>query len=287
MSTRIKQSGKKMSIIFLAAILIASLSFFIPRGQAASIANRQMTLSNANASQTSVTYDFEGDHSGTTVRCIQAIFSTSPTDSGAGVPTGMTTTGASKAGSGWSGWTPANWTLDATANGTLKLTYATGEAGGSNYSFALAGITNSSNTGTYYGHVSTYTNADCSTGATDSGVISFAIFQGVTVSVSVAETLTSSINGLAPAACPNYDNAGAPNEVTTTASTVPFGNANADTFYDGCQDVRVATNAGAGYAMTIQENDQLTSGANQIADGTCDGAILFLQKVGKTKKFNS
>jgi hypothetical protein len=102
--------------------------------------------------------------------------------------------------------------------------------------------------------------------------IKVAIIAGVTVSATVSEGLTVSVNGVTAANCPNYDNGGAPNEVATTATTVPFSTINVETFYDACQDLRVATNAGSGYSTTIQETDQLTSGANQIADGTCDGA---------------
>ena len=102
--------------------------------------------------------------------------------------------------------------------------------------------------------------------------IKVAIIAGVTVSATVSEGLTVSVNTVTTANCPNYDNGGAPNEVATTPTTVPFGTINVETFYDACQDLRVATNAGSGYNTTVQETDQLTSGATQIADGTCDGA---------------
>lgn len=285
MAKKIKKNSRLIGIIFLIMIISGAVAI-TSIGKAAIIANRSMTLSNANTSQGSTTYDFAGNHSGTSVLCIQTKFSTSATDPDAGVPTGMTTTGASKSGTGWNGWTPGSWTLNATSNGILKLT-STGEAGGSAYSFALAGITNSSSAATYYAHVSTYTNADCATGGTDSGVASFAIFQGVTVSVSVAETLTSSINGVTTANCPNFSGGVAPNEVLTTSTAVQFGNANTETFYDACQDVRVGTNAGSGYTVTVQEATPLTYLANTIADEDCDGSCTDSAEAGWATNTNN
>lgn len=61
------------------------------------------------------------------------------------------------------------------------------------------------------------------------------------------------------------------NTVSTTANTVPFGTISSNTFYQGCQDISVSTNAGGGYSVTVQESRQMqTSGGATIPDTTCD-----------------
>jgi len=97
-----------------------------------------------------------------------------------------------------------------------------------------------------------------------------AITSGVTVTATVDETLTVTINGVAAgAACD--DNGGTPTEISTTATTVPFGTVATEAFYNGCQRIDVDTNASSGYTTTVRQTQLLTSGANTIAEGSCDG----------------
>jgi len=191
MSKIVKKSGKVALILGLILVLMG-MYFLIPISQAASIANREIKISDSRPSETGVTYDFEGDHSATTVKCLQIQFCTTATGS-CTTPTGMDTTSATKDSANWSGWTAANWTIDNTTNGTVKYTYTTGEAGGTDYSFSTGGITNPSGAGTYYARVTTYSDDTCST-EVDSGVTAFAIVSGVSVSATVAETLSFSIS---------------------------------------------------------------------------------------------
>jgi len=63
------------------------------------------------------------------------------------------------------------------------------------------------------------------------------------------------------------------NSVTSTATSVPFGTISANTFYQGCQDLIVSTNAGNGYSVTVQESSAMRTvdGRFSIPDTTCDG----------------
>lgn len=98
-----------------------------------------------------------------------------------------------------------------------------------------------------------------------------AVVSGVTVSATVDESLTVAVNAVsAGAACD--DNGGTPTEITTTATTVPFATVATEAFYNGCQRIDVDTNAAGGYTVTVAQTQLLTSGANTIAEGTCDGA---------------
>lgn len=106
----------------------------------------------------------------------------------------------------------------------------------------------------------------------DTGVAKVSIISGVTVSVSVAETLSFAIDEESAANC--ADTIGG-TEITSgiTATAMPFSTISANTFYYGCQKLTVSTNATDGYTTTVKEIDQLELSDNttEIADGTCDG----------------
>jgi hypothetical protein len=61
-------------------------------------------------------------------------------------------------------------------------------------------------------------------------------------------------------------------QVNTTAASVPFGTISANTFYQGCQDLSVSTNAAGGYSLTVQESSamQTADGKASIPDTACD-----------------
>lgn len=104
---------------------------------------------------------------------------------------------------------------------------------------------------------------------TDSGAALVAVVDEITASVTVDETLSFTVAAVAAATC---DFNTAPGDITTTATTIPFGTTTGDVFVDGCHDLEISTNAGDGYSVTVAESDVLTSGGNTIADGSCDGS---------------
>jgi len=63
------------------------------------------------------------------------------------------------------------------------------------------------------------------------------------------------------------------NQIASTATSVPFGIISPNTFYQGCQDLIVSTNAGNGYSVTVQESSAMRTadGRFTIPDTTCDG----------------
>jgi hypothetical protein len=68
------------------------------------------------------------------------------------------------------------------------------------------------------------------------------------------------------------DDSATVNGINTTATAVPFGIIAPNTFYQGCQDLTVSTNAGNGYSVTVQESSafQTADGRFTIPDTTCD-----------------
>ncbi|MEX1052281.1 MAG: hypothetical protein WEC80_00355 [Patescibacteria group bacterium] len=111
--------------------------------------------------------------------------------------------------------------------------------------------------------------------------IKVAPIEAVFVSATVDETIAFTVAGVNTSS----STCGQTTDITTTAYSVPWGTFTAsDTFFEGSQQLTVSTNADAGYAVTIEENDQMgknggaCSGAsageaeNCIEDTTCDGA---------------
>jgi len=273
----IKKHGKTALILGLILVLVV-MYLVSPVGQAAAIANRQMTVSDTRPDQTGVTYDFEGDHSGTTVYCLEIKFCTTATG-GCTFPSaqGMSMSVASATSTGWGNWTYSDWSggFATTAEG-FKYTNATGEGGGNNYSFSAANITNPS-ANTYYARAYSYTEVGCST-EEDSGVTAFAIISGVSVTATVAETLSFSIAGL---------NAGSVNgatitETTSTATSVPLGELSTTAKTVGAQTLTVSTNATQGYTTTIEYTGPLnSSGASyDITDHTGTNGVPTTMSTG-------
>ena len=111
-------------------------------------------------------------------------------------------------------------------------------------------------------------------GNDDTGTALVAFVEGVAVSVTVDASLSFTIAGVASGSCTE---GGAATAVTTTVTTVPFGTSGltTDTFYKGCQDITISTNASGGYSTSVQEDTSLLrtgadAGDKTIDDATCD-----------------
>lgn len=105
-----------------------------------------------------------------------------------------------------------------------------------------------------------------------SGNILVSINSGQTVQATVAENLSFTASSVKAVNCTADDGATPLNTVTTTATSVPFGFISPNTFYQGCQDLSVSTNALGGYSLTVQEKYAMrtANGLYTIPDTTCD-----------------
>jgi len=268
----IKKHGR-ISFVLGLTIVLAGAYFAIPQSHAAAISNREMLISDSRPSQTGVTYDFEGDHSGTAVRCLEVVFCTTASGGCTG-PTGFDASSATiGASSTWAGWTHALWTASTFLATRVLYTATSNQTGGSNFSFNTASIANSSAVGTYFARVTTYSDEGACTTSVDTGVAAFAIISGVTVSATVAETLTLTISSVTNANCDtSFEPFAGPDSLATS---VPFGELSAaDTFNHSCQDIFVSTNAGSGFSLTGQEATSLLSGTDTIDDSTGDSGSM-------------
>ena len=94
--------------------------------------------------------------------------------------------------------------------------------------------------------------------------------EAVRVTATVDPTISFSIAGIASGAT----RCGVSTDVTTTATSVPFGGMSLNSFKTLAQNLTVSTNASSGYVVTSSENDQLGLGGATtpfIPDTTCDG----------------
>lgn len=107
----------------------------------------------------------------------------------------------------------------------------------------------------------------------NTGSMLVATIEGVSVSVTIAESLSFTMAGVASGSCTS--DTGSPTVIDTfgSATTVPFGTASSsNSFYTACQLMSISTNATSGYIMTASENQSLLSNTDTIDDTTCDAA---------------
>jgi hypothetical protein len=116
---------------------------------------------------------------------------------------------------------------------------------------------------------------------TDTGNLSEDMIATSTGSYSASANLTGvaywimSMATFKPAPNCTADDGATVNAISTSATAVPFGTVTPNTFYQGCQDLAVATNAGGGYSVAVQENHAMMTadGRYSIPDTTCDNGL--------------
>lgn len=252
----------------LALNLLAFAPLFgrVPIALAATLSGSKVAISDSRPSTASVSYDTEWDNVTTgTIKCIQLIFSTAATG-GTIPPTGMTTTSATYNTTN-SDFVPdgQTWTVDASSNGTVKLTQATGEtpASATDRNLVLDGITNGSTAETgYFIQFSTYNNTNCSASGVDTGTGTFIFTTGQSVSLTVDPTISFTIDAVSGSQSVN----GATTTVASTDGTVPFGTVTTGALSIAAHDATITTNAGSGYTVYIRYTAKPTSGSNDIDD---------------------
>jgi len=104
-----------------------------------------------------------------------------------------------------------------------------------------------------------------------SGNMLVSINSGVTVQATVAESLALTVSSVKAVNC-TADDGATVTAIDTSPTTVSFGIVPLNTFYIGCQDLVVSTNAGNGYSITTQESYAMKTadGRFTIPDATCD-----------------
>ncbi|OGR82766.1 MAG: hypothetical protein A2901_00460 [Elusimicrobia bacterium RIFCSPLOWO2_01_FULL_54_10] len=128
-----------------------------------------------------------------------------------------------------------------------------------------------------------YTLTVAGTHGDDSQDTILVITAAVTVSATIDEVLTLTVAAVIAGSCTTTGGT----TVTSTSTTIPYGTIATEAFYDVCQQLTVATNAGGGYTVTVYTVAGLDSGANAFAVGSGDGgATLTLPNTWATATNN-
>lgn len=106
---------------------------------------------------------------------------------------------------------------------------------------------------------------DSSLNVIDQTQISVGVIEAVKVTANVPPQITFSIIGVTS----GTSHCGVNTSVTTTPTSVPFGELSLDAFTNAAQGMSVSTNASGGFAVTVLENDQLgKNGATCLDNNT-------------------
>jgi len=180
-----KKSFLSNSFILKSLILFCVIGFLFftsKNGFAAQLINRKVTLSDSKQSIANTRYTFQWTGTLGNLKCFKILFCRNPggvCNTPAGLNTILSTKGT------WVGLTSANWTLDNTVNGTLKLTNLAGENPAANLTLEFRGITNPANVGTYYNRITTYSDGNCLI-QVDYGNVAFRITgPGINITITV------------------------------------------------------------------------------------------------------
>lgn len=252
-----------LAVLFVSVVVLLPLSSL----HAATLSSASLSLSDPRPG-TTANYTFTASTVTTgAIKCIKMVYA--DTVGGSTVPSGMVTNGASSIDTTNTNYvpTPASWTLNKPANGTLTLTNVAGEtpASAAARKVVINGITNGTTADTrYFLRFNTYNNTDCATSPVDSTIVEYIFTNGSTLSLTVDATLSFTVNAVASGQTCN----GATSTQTSTATTIPFGTVTSAANSIVCQDLIAATNAANGYTIYIRYTAKPTNALNQTINDT-------------------
>jgi hypothetical protein len=256
---------------------------------AATLSSASVALSDPRPSAASVNYTFTGSSvTSGLIKCVKVVWSTTAT--GTQAPTGFsaasgTVTAASSTliNSNATGWSLAksDGTSSSGQNNIYQYTNTTGVTPSTTTgaTFIVGGVTNSSLADTsYYMTISTFNNTDCATSPVDNAKVQFINTNGSTLSLTVDNTLSFSVNAVLASQSCN----GATSTQASTATTIPFGTVTSASNAVVCQDLTAATNSTNGYTIFTRYTGAPANALSQtIADWTgTNGAPTTFSSAG-------
>lgn len=279
MATSITHFSNKKLKVFISLFLVVLLTLppvvnmFVLKAHAGTFTNAKMMINNSQAGASGVTYDFRMTATVTTdIKQINIKFCTTPGAYGDActTPSGMVTTGATRASDNISG---TGRTDTFTGNGILQTvitTPATQTPTGLIYN--VTGITNSNTTNTsFYARVITYSD----TGTTTIDNVSVAAATLDTNSIAMTANIDANFTFTVAAVNSGGTVNSATTTVTTTASTIPFGSLVAGTPSIGAHDISVTTNASNGYTVTASHSANVQGTGAPLISGTTNNIDPF------------
>jgi hypothetical protein len=256
-------------------LALASIAFTPGLANAAVFTSASVALTDPRPSATSGYNVTVSSVTSTNIKCVKLVWSTSST--GEVEPTAWDGTAGTVTGGSSSLVNNATWSLarsdgsgaTAGADNVWQYTDATGVTPSTltNATFVTAGITNgSSNAVGYYLKINTFSNVGC-TGPVDNGTVQFIYTTASTLSLTVDNSLSFTVNGVASGpGC-----AGGSATQASSATTIPFGTVTTGTYGLVCQDLTAATNATNGYTIYIRDNGSPTNALSQTISDVSPG----------------
>ncbi|MGI8419981.1 MAG: hypothetical protein ACR2LN_05060 [Candidatus Levyibacteriota bacterium] len=285
------RSFPKQRIKLLASLLLVILltlpplvNVFVFQAHAATLTSAKVNISDSRAGVVANhTFQFVTP-STTNIKTITFQYCTTASGSctaPAGMVLSASPTLGTVAGIGGTTYTPTSSSGTCTGTGnsnctlTLTVTTPAAQTGGSTVIVPfLTGITNPTTiNSTYYVLVTTKDGSAVTIDGPTS--VAFAILDttSVAVSASIDPSFTFSIAGISTGG--NFNGGTGNINVTTTATTIPFGSLVALTPKIAAQDLTVGTNAANGYTVTASTSANAQSGNPPLISGTTDNIDPF------------
>lgn len=247
--SRLLRLGLGVLVVVLTMPILASLLFHV---NALPLPNRSLLLSDSSAGATNVTYvvGFEIGTAAPLGSILIQLCSNDPFPETPCTPiTGLDVTSAVFANqTGEMGFL-----IDSTTPNTILLTRTPAVAATVAVSYTFTGITNPSNTGSYYARYLTYATDDGTGPVTDSSGLAWTINNPFVVTSEVPPNLEFCVAVTIPAL----------NCSAATGSTVSFGDFSPGSTSSGTSQMLVYTNAGYGFSVSLY-GATMTSGSYTI-----------------------
>jgi len=226
--------------------------------------NADLTLGDSRPDQTTTyTFDVATLDTGSSVACVELDLGAN--SNGSGAITGLDTSGSTLDSNGIvTGTTVDN---GQSANHILRASKATGSAPSASGSVVWGSVVNGSTADTsYFGVFTTYSDQSCST-SIENITVQFIYTNGSTVSLSVDPAFTFTVNAVNTGSDVDSDDTSSEDtNVTSTATTVPFGTVTSTTNGIAAQDLTINTNAANGYNIYFRQTQALTNAASDTID---------------------
>ena len=255
--------------LWLAGVFVALvLAVPVANVHAATLSSTSLSVSSPIPSTIGVSYTFTGTlpASPQPIKCVKEVY----TDIATGLePANMHTNAGVTLDAATTYIPTSGWATTSPIDGTITSTSATGitpTTGSKKY--VIDNITNSTITTAIRVQFNTYTNTDCVSSPVDSAETLFILTNGSTLSLTVDDTLTFTVNAVgAGQACSGGNTAAA-----STATTIPFGTVTAAANAIVCQDLQAATNATNGYTIYARYTAKPTNALAQTIQDLNNGA---------------
>lgn len=273
------------SLVLMVLLMLPPLvNGFLFKADAASLTSYRLNIGDSRAaSATYHNYTFVTP-SATNIKSITFQYCTTASGT-CTAPTGMilaaSPTVGTVTGIGGTGFTPTSSSGTCTGTGntncTLTLTVTTPGAqtpGGTVIVPFATGVTNPSTVNTtYFARITTLDGSAATIDGPNSAAFAILDTTSIAVSASVDPSLTFSIAGVSTGG--NFNGGSGNINVTTTATTIPYGTLTSGVPKIAAHDVTVSTNANSGYTVTASHSANIQAGNPPLISGATNNIDSF------------